>query len=79
LFKDLKRAEAEGIIALSDTVYDAAPKNWLAAMTLLERTSPDLYGRRDAVDINVKEAQELMQACVKALREPDKPRQIGQE
>jgi hypothetical protein len=70
LFKDLKRAEAEGTIALSNMVYDAGPKNWLAAMTLLERTAPDMYGRRDAVDINVKEGQELLQRLATILK-PD--------
>ncbi len=71
LFKDLKKAEAEGTIALSDMVYNAGPKNWLAAMTLLERTAPDMYGRRDAVDIQMTASVDLMRDVVRALRAPD--------
>jgi hypothetical protein len=72
LFKDLKRAEAQGTIELSDMVRDAGPKNWLAAMTLLERRHPDMYGRREAVDVSVQAAQDFMQAAIKALKEPDR-------
>ena len=73
LFADLKRAEAQGIIDLSANVSDAAPKNWLAAMTLLERRHPDMYGKRDAVDINVQEGTELLNRLATILQKKGQP------
>ena len=41
------RAEAEAETKLVKTVNDATPKNWVAAMTLLERRHPERWGRKD--------------------------------
>jgi hypothetical protein len=68
LFQDLKTAEAQGIQDLNDHILNAAPKNWLAAMTLLERRHPDMYGKRDAVDVNVQDSQELLRKLSQALQ-----------
>ena len=50
-----KEAEALSQVRLISYVEDAAPKNWIAAITLAERRWPELYGRRDrsviAVDV----------------------------
>lgn len=61
------RSEGEGIFSdFSDAIENAiaeceahalrviqraAPKNWQAAMTLLERRFPDRWGRRDRLDV----------------------------
>jgi hypothetical protein len=72
LFQDLKIAEANGIESLNEYIMDAAPKNWLAAMTLLERRHPDMYGKRDAVDVNVQAGQQLLQDLAKILKPDNK-------
>jgi hypothetical protein len=45
----LKGARAEKIRKLVKYVTDAAPANWAAAMTLLERTEPEDFGRTNKV------------------------------
>ena len=49
----LLKAEAEAEVELVKIVNDAAPKNWIAAMTLLERRHPEKWGRKDRSTINV--------------------------
>jgi hypothetical protein len=40
----------------------------MAAMTSLERTNPELYAKRDAIDISVKDSQVLLEKLAKALK-----------
>ena len=50
-FKALKKAEAEAEARLVTQVNLAGPKNWQAAMTMLERKFPERWGKRDKVDV----------------------------
>jgi hypothetical protein len=45
LFDAVKKAEAEGEATLVGIVRKAAPKNWQAAMTILERKYPKRWAR----------------------------------
>jgi hypothetical protein len=50
LVRDLERAETEFEQEMVSLVAEAAradPRNWTAAMTILERKHPERYGRRD--------------------------------
>lgn len=63
LMTELKTAEAKAIETLHNRIVEAGksgPQYWIANMTLLERRHPDLYGKREAVDVNVREGQELL-------------------
>ncbi len=46
----IKKALAEFEVRTVTLVQQAAPADWRAAMTLLERRFPDRWGRRDRVD-----------------------------
>lgn len=46
---DVKLARARKVRKLVSHVYQAAPTNWAAAMTLLERTEPEEFARRDRI------------------------------
>ncbi len=67
-FQDLKQAEALAITKLSGYVLDHAPKNPIAAITLLERRHPDMYGRREAVSDSTNHGVELLQALAEILK-----------
>ena len=64
LFTALKKAEAEAESKLVDVVRKSAveDKQWLPAMTFLERRHPDRWGRRDRIqggntyNINIEKA-----------------------
>jgi hypothetical protein len=71
LFCDLKTAQAKSIVKRNDLVMaagHAGPQYWMAAMTSLERTNPELYAKRDAIDISVKDSQVLLEKLAKALK-----------
>ena len=46
----IKKALADFEVRTVTLVQQAAPADWRAAMTLLERRFPDRWGRRDRVD-----------------------------
>jgi len=56
LYESLKRAEAKAEDLLVQVVRDSATvkKEWLPAITMLERRHPDRWGRRERHDINVE-------------------------
>lgn len=60
LYSALKRAEAQAEAELVNVVRESATKKkeWLPAMTFLERRHPDRWGRKDRtrVDINERKA-----------------------
>lgn len=66
----VKKAEAEAEARTVSLVYNAAPKNWLAGITWLERKYPERWGRRDAVDINFEKGVELLERLSKTLEKP---------
>jgi hypothetical protein len=71
LFQDIKRAQAGAIKKLHDKVSvaaDAGPQYWMAAMTLLERIRPELYGKREALDIAVTEGTALLEKLSQVLQ-----------
>jgi len=51
-FKSIKKAQAEGVEYHVDNVNKAGKTNWQASMTMLERTNPDKYGRKDKVEVD---------------------------
>lgn len=56
----LTRAEGESEVALVAIIRAAAPHDWRAAAHLLERRWPDSWGRREKLDVNIRqEAQRL--------------------
>lgn len=70
LFQDLKTAEARAIESLQEMIVSAArkgPQYWMAAMTLLERRHPDMYGKRDALDVNVSEGRERLEQYMRLI------------
>lgn len=66
----VKKAEAECEANIVRTVTLAAPKNWLAGMTYLERKYPDRWAKREVMDINVKHAMQFQEKLVEALQRP---------
>lgn len=71
LFMDIKKAQAGAIKKLHDKVSaaaDAGPQYWIAAMTLLERIRPELYGKREALDIAVTEGTALLEKLSQVLQ-----------
>ncbi len=71
LVKSLKKAEAESEAAILDVVKDAAvtKREWLPAMTFLERRHPDRWGRKDrtqqGVNVNINIEKALIDASGK--------------
>jgi len=61
LVYSLKRAEAAAEDALVEVVREAGTvkREWLPAMTFLERRHPDRWGRRDRRDININETKTI--------------------
>lgn len=46
----IKKAEADAEVRLLGIVNQAAPANWAAAMTVLERRHPDRWARRERLE-----------------------------
>ena len=69
-YEQVKTAESEAESKAVQCVRDAMPKNWLAAMTWLERKFPDKWARREALDINVTHAMKFQKTLVEALQRP---------
>lgn len=71
LFSDIKTAQANAIKKLHDKVYEASqagPQYWIAAMTMMERIRPELYGKRDSVSVELQEGTALLEKLSKVLR-----------
>ena len=70
-FQRLKRAEAEAESAHVGNLMKAGaagPQFWAASATYLERKHPDRWGKRDAVDINVREGTALLEKLAAVLQ-----------
>ena len=59
----IKKAEAEAQVNFVAVIARAAPESWQAAAWWLERRFPDLWGRREKIDL---------QGEIKTVREADK-------
>ena len=71
--KAVKKAEADAEEELVKMVRNAAPKNWIAGMTLLERRHPDRWGRRDRHQVEVNETKVIHVTGIEIV-EQDIPR-----
>jgi transposase-like protein len=71
LFEDVAEAEAQFESSMVGRVRTAAdePKNWAAAMTLLERTRPERFGRRETTVIEGGETP-IKSATIHILANP---------
>lgn len=49
-YNDVVQAQAEAEASLVNTIKNAAEKNWVAAMTLLERRHPERWGKREKIE-----------------------------
>jgi len=58
LWEALKRAEAESELTLLAIVRKAAQTQWQAAMTILERRFPERWGRRDRLNVELRQEYE---------------------
>lgn len=54
----LKQAEAESELALIAIVRKAAQTQWQAGMTMLERRWPERWGRRDRLNVELRQEYE---------------------
>lgn len=73
LAEDVEEAEAEFESKMVERVVDAAeesPKNWTAAMTILERTRPHKFGKRETTVIEGGD-KPIKQATVHILANPE--------
>jgi len=70
--KSLKKAEAEAERKFLDVVRDAATvkREWLPAMTFLERRHPDRWGRKDRSMVTIDEKRSITITRVEVVR-PD--------
>jgi len=66
------KAEAEHVNHLM-IAGKAGPQYWAASATYLERKAPERWGRRDAVDVNVREGTELLSKLAAVLQKKDPP------
>lgn len=57
LVESLKKAEADHEAELLKLVSKAAPANWIAGMTILERRHPERWGRKDRQQIDITESK----------------------
>lgn len=78
-FRELTKAQAQGMRQALSRIRDAGEKQWQAEAWFLERTRPDLFGRHDKrtveIDANVKS-----QSVINAERLPiDLADQIAEE
>ena len=69
-FHRLKTAEAKAEAGHVANLAAAGkkPQYWAASATYLERKAPERWGRRDAVDIQVKEGTQLLEKLSKILQ-----------
>ena len=69
--KAAKQAEAQAEAELLATVREAATtdKNWLAAMTLLERRHPERWGRKDRSLIQIEEHKQVTITTVEVVKD----------
>jgi len=69
-FHQLKVAEAKAEATHVENLNKAGklPQHWAASATYLERRYPERWGRRDAVDIQVKEGTQLLEKLSKILQ-----------
>ena len=60
----IKRAEAEAEDRMIQVVREAAvdSKNWIAAMTFLERRHPERWGRKDRTAVTIDEHKPLIES-----------------
>jgi len=57
----IKKAEAQAEAALASMIKETAlqKKDWLSAMTFLERRHPDRWGRRDRTRVDINETKTI--------------------
>jgi transposase len=63
----LSRAEAESEVALVAIVRQAATQDWRAAAHLLERRWPDTWGRRERVDVLLRQQAERLASTLEGV------------
>jgi transposase len=69
--EELTRAEAEAEVALVGIIRAAAPQDWRAALTLLERRWPNEWGKRERIDVYEHErAQQEAERIAARFRKP---------
>ena len=78
LIISVKRAEAEAEQRLVEVVREAAEvkRDWLPAMTFLERRHPDRWGRKDRTQIDVTEHKQIVITEVEVIKDYG-PKLIG--
>lgn len=78
LFKSLKEAEARAETRLVEVVREAAEvkREWLPAITFLERRHPDRWGRRDRTRIDINETKTITITHVEYSLAPGIPGEI---
>lgn len=71
LYYSLKRAEADAEQRLVEVVREAAEvkRDWLPAMTFLERRHPDRWGRKDRTQIDVTEHKQIVITEVEVIKD----------
>jgi hypothetical protein len=72
----LARWEAETVKVVHQVAQSGAPNTWQAAMTMLERKSPDRWGRRDKVEI---EADKPLVQVQQLILQDEETRQASRE
>ena len=72
LFEDIEEAESQFEAEMVGRVVTAAeePKNWAAAMTILERTRPEKFGKRETTVIEGGE-KPVMTATLHIITNPE--------
>jgi transposase-like protein len=82
LMEDMEKAEAEfeesmvGVV--TQTALSGAPNTWQAAMTILERTRPERFGKRDALKIQGDDEHPL-QVETRHLLGDESTREVGRD
>jgi transposase-like protein len=80
LYEDVEEAEARFESKMVEVVVDAAedgPKNWTAAMTMLERTRPERFGKRDTTVIEGGD-RPITSATIHILASPEAQAQANE-
>lgn len=72
LAKSLKRAEAKAEAELVQVVRETATKKkeWLPAITFLERRHPDRWGRKDRTQVTIDETRKITITRVEVVMPP---------
>ena len=78
LFTSVKRAEAIAESKLVDVVRESAEvkREWLPAMTFLERRHPDRWGRKDRNTVTIDEHKQITITHVEVIKPADYANQI---